>query len=158
MIDVAIFPVFYFLFLKLNLFPALHLCSVLSFPSSDWALIDCVINWKVGYIIFEAIISPSERNQNIQDNPEYNSVLPFRIIPKIFAVNMLSLILRKASTEGQKTPCSIMDCQLNFNLIVNKCLRVPTRLISKVQISLTGAWKTKEVVEKLGIPSIYFEH
>ena len=42
-------------------------------------------------IIFEAILSPSERYQNIQDNPEYNSVLPFRIILKIFAVNMLEL-------------------------------------------------------------------
>ena len=31
MIVAAIFPVFYFLFLKLNLFPALHLCSVLPF-------------------------------------------------------------------------------------------------------------------------------
>ena len=30
-IAVAIFPVFYFFFLKLNLFPALHLCSVLPF-------------------------------------------------------------------------------------------------------------------------------
>ena len=29
MIAAAIFPVFYFLFLKLNLFPALHLCSIL---------------------------------------------------------------------------------------------------------------------------------
>ena len=40
-------------------------------------------------IIFEAILSPSERYQNIQDNPEYNSVLPYRIILNIFAVNML---------------------------------------------------------------------
>ena len=31
MIAAAIFSVFYFLFLKLNLFPALHLCSVLPF-------------------------------------------------------------------------------------------------------------------------------
>ena len=31
----------------------------------------------------------SERNQNIQDNPEYKSILPFKIILKIFAVNML---------------------------------------------------------------------
>ena len=40
-------------------------------------------------IFFEAILSPSERYQNIHDNPEYNSALPFRIILKIFAVNML---------------------------------------------------------------------
>ena len=83
MIAVAIFPVFYFFFLKLNLFPALHLCSVL-----PWALLDCVIDRKVRDIIFEAILSPSERYQN---NPEYNSVLPFRIILKIFAVNMLDM-------------------------------------------------------------------
>ena len=31
MIAAAIFPVFHFLFLKLNMFPALHLCSVLPF-------------------------------------------------------------------------------------------------------------------------------
>ena len=40
-------------------------------------------------VIFEAILSTSERYQNIQDNPEYNSVLPFKIILKNFAVNML---------------------------------------------------------------------
>ena len=90
---IAIFPVFYFLLLKLNLFPALlfafELCS--PFPSADWVLLGCVIGRKVRDIIFEAILSPSERYQNIQDNPEYNSVLPFRIILKIFAVNMLAL-------------------------------------------------------------------
>ena len=57
------------------------------FPT--WALLDCVVDQKVRGITFEAILSPSERNQNIQDNPEYNSVLPFRIILKNFAVNML---------------------------------------------------------------------
>ena len=86
---VAIFPVFYFLFLKLSLFPDLNLCSVVPFPSADWALLDCVIDRNVRGIIFEAILSASERYQNIQDNPEYNSVLPFRIILRIFAVNML---------------------------------------------------------------------
>ena len=88
MIAVAIFPVFYFLLLKLSLFPALNLCSVVPFPFADWALLDCVIDQKVRDIIFEAILSPSERYQNIQDNSEYNSVLPFRIILKIFAENM----------------------------------------------------------------------
>ena len=64
----------------------MHLCSVLSSVlSSDWALLDCVIDRKVRDIIFEAILSPSERYQNIQDNPEYNSVLP--------AVNMLFLYI-----------------------------------------------------------------
>ena len=92
MIAVAIFPVFYFFFLKLNLFPALHLSLLLCSPflpglSADWAFLD--FDRKVWDIIFEAIRSPSERYQNIQDNPEYNSVLPFRIILKIFAVNML---------------------------------------------------------------------
>ena len=84
MIAVPIFPVFYFFFLKLNLFPVLH-CALFSL-SAYWALLDCVIDRKVQDVIFEAILSPSERYQNIQDNPEYNSVLPFRII---FAVNML---------------------------------------------------------------------
>ena len=81
MIAVAIFPVFYFFFPKLNLFPVLH-CALSLFR----AFLDCVIDRKVRDVIFEAILSPSERYQNIQDNPEYNSVLPFRII---FAVNML---------------------------------------------------------------------
>ena len=84
MIAVAIFPVFYFFFLKLNLFPVLHLCSVLPF-----CRLSVVRLCKVRGVIFEAILSPSERYQNIQDNLEYNSVLPFRIILKIFAVNML---------------------------------------------------------------------
>ena len=86
--------VFYFLFLKLNLFPALNLCFV-PFPfafwvvSVDWALLDCVVDRKLRGIIFEANLSPSERNKNIQVNPEYNSILPFKINLKIFAVNML---------------------------------------------------------------------
>ena len=57
----------------------------------DRALLDCVIDRKVPDITSEAILGPSERYQNIQDNPEYNSVLPFRIILKIFAVNMLDV-------------------------------------------------------------------
>ena len=84
MIAVAIFPVFYFFFPKLNLFPVLH-CALSLFR----AFLDCVIDRKVRDVIFEAILSPSERYQNIQDNPEYNGVLPFRIILKIFTVNML---------------------------------------------------------------------
>ena len=76
-----------FLLPNLNLFPVLH-CALFSL-SADRALLDCVIDRKVRDVIFEAILSPSERYQNIQDNPEYNSVLPFRIILKIFAVNML---------------------------------------------------------------------
>ena len=66
---------------------AFVLCS--PFPSADWAFLDCVIVQKVRDIIFEAILSPPERYQNIQDNPEYNSILTFRIILKIFAVNVL---------------------------------------------------------------------
>ena len=54
----------------------------------DRALLDSVIDRKVADIMSEAILSPSERYQNIQDNPEYNSVLPFRIILKIVAVNI----------------------------------------------------------------------
>ena len=97
MIAVAIFPVFYFFFLKLNLFPVLH-CALLSL-SADRALLDCVIDRKVRDVIFEAILSPSERNQNIQDNPEYNSVLSFRIILKIFTVNMLLYVNERTSEK-----------------------------------------------------------
>ena len=61
MIAVAIFPVFYVLFLKLNLFLALHMCSVLPFlPPTERCLLDCAIDRKVRDIIFEAILSPSE--------------------------------------------------------------------------------------------------
>ena len=90
MIAIAIFPVFYFLLLKQNLFPALYLCSVLPFllPTERCQTLS-LIDRKVRDIIFEAILSPLERYQNIQGNPEYNSVLPFRIILKNFAVNML---------------------------------------------------------------------
>ena len=73
-----------------------------SFPSANWALLDCVIDQKVRDMIFEAILSPSERNQNIQDNPEYNSVLAFRIILKMFAVNML---------DSKKTKLCRWKCQ-----------------------------------------------
>ena len=68
MIVAAIFPVFYFLFLKLSLFWALHLYSVLPFllgcfcPLSVFRL---RFGQKVRGIIFEAILSPPERNQNI---------------------------------------------------------------------------------------------
>ena len=72
------------------------LCS--PFPSADRVLLDCVINRKVRDIIFEAILTPSERYQNIQDNLEYNSVLPFRIILKIFAVNKLKFSLNSLFT------------------------------------------------------------
>ena len=46
------------------------------FPSECRLLLDCVIDQKVRDIILEAILSPSERYQNIQDNPEHNSILP----------------------------------------------------------------------------------
>ena len=95
------FQSFHFLFLKLNLFPALHLCCS-PFPSADWALLDCVIDRKVRDI-FEVILSPLECYQNIQDNREYNSVLPFRIILKIFAVNMLASLRYRSSHKR----CSI---------------------------------------------------
>ena len=48
----------------------------------DRALLGCGNDRKVPGITSEAILSPSERYQNFQNNPEYNSVLPF-------AVNML---------------------------------------------------------------------
>ena len=58
---------------------AFVLCSPFLPISADWAFLDCVIDRR----------TLPERYQNIQENPEYNSVLPFRIILKIFAVNML---------------------------------------------------------------------
>ena len=91
MIVVTIFSVFYSFFLKLNLH-FLCICALISL-SADWALLDCVIDRKVRDIIFKAILSPSERYQNIQNNPEYNSVLPFRIILKNFVVNMLKILM-----------------------------------------------------------------
>ena len=81
--------IYLFLIPKTEFASSFVLCS--PFLSGWRLLLDCVINRKVRDIILEAIRNPSERYQNIQDNPEYNSVLPFRIILKIFAVNMLSL-------------------------------------------------------------------
>ena len=94
MIAVAIFPVFYFFFLKLNLFPVLHLCSVvcsLFLPTERCQTV--LLIEKCETLFFEAILSPSERYQNIQDDPQHNNVLPFRIILKVFAVNMLFLYI-----------------------------------------------------------------
>ena len=62
-----------------------------------------VIVQKVRDNIFDAIFSPSERYQNIQDNPEYNSVLSFRIKLKIFAVNMLGNKARHVSSVNHTT-------------------------------------------------------
>ena len=151
MIAAAIFPVFYFLFLRLNLFPASYIfwfalknfilllqwisycqLSALFFfsfwvPSVDWALLDCVVDQNVWGIIFEAILSPSERNQSIQDNPEYNSVLPFRKILKIFAVNMLTakaepdVELKKIKYEsGSSNWCNKKMQFANFFLSFNQ--------------------------------------
>ena len=110
MIAVAILPVFYFFFLKLNLFPVLHLCSVLPF-----CRLSVVRLCKVRGVIFEAILSPSERYQNIQDNPEYNSVWPFRIILKIFAVNMLQMSQDKLSQaqEAIRKIVALWHCPFN---------------------------------------------
>lgn len=47
------------------------------------------IDQKAPDIISEVILSLSERCQNTQDKPEYNSMLSFTIIIKIFAVSML---------------------------------------------------------------------
>ena len=84
---------------------AFVLCS--PFPSADWALLDCVIGQKVRDITFKAILSPSERYQNIQDNPENNSVLPFRKILEIFAVNKS----REYKMEMYNFECSCVYCQ-----------------------------------------------
>ena len=86
------------------------------FPSAHWALLDCVIDWKVRDI-FEVILSPLERYQNIQDNREYNSVLPFRIILKFFAVNMLGSLRYRSSHKR----CSIeIGVLKNFTNLTRK--------------------------------------
>ena len=113
---------FHFLFLKLNLFPALHLCCS-PFPSADWALLDCVIDRKVRDI-FECYqnirMLMLECYQNIQDNREYNSVLPFRIILKIFAVNMLGSLRYRSSHKR----CSIeIGVLKNFTNLTREQLR-----------------------------------
>ena len=89
----------FFLCLKLNLFPAFHLCSVLPFLQGSFCRPHILLQTKLFYtallikkyetLFSRLFLAPSERNQNIQDNSEYNSVLPFRIILKIFVVNML---------------------------------------------------------------------
>ena len=103
MISIAIFPVFIFFpkteFVSSFAFTLIEICS--PFPS-DWALLHCLFSlsfwrsvvrlcyWsKSARHVFEATLSPPQRYQNIQDNPEYNSVLSFKIILKNFAVNML---------------------------------------------------------------------
>ena len=82
------------LFVASDRFVYFQLCICPLFSLSFWRL----------RLFFEAIFSPSERYQDIQDNPEYNSVLPSRIIMKIFAVNMLNFVLLlKYETNGLKT-------------------------------------------------------
>ena len=76
-----------FLLPKTEFVSSFALCSVL--PFCRQSVVRLLLIEKCN-VIFEAVLSPSERYQNIQDNPEYNSVLPFRIILKIFAVNMLT--------------------------------------------------------------------
>ena len=66
---------------------AFVLCS--PFPTEQFQT--ALLIKKYEALFSRLFLGPSERNQNIQDNPEYNSVLPFRIILKIFAVNMLCL-------------------------------------------------------------------
>ena len=82
-------------------------------------MLDCVFDQKVRGIIFEAILSQSERNQDIQDNPEYNSVLPFSIILKIFAVNML-IIFTTNRTKNQVTGLKFIIYLLILHLVKPK--------------------------------------
>ena len=83
---------FYFFFLKLNLFSALRLfCALFScspfLPTERSQTV--VFIEKCETLFSRLFLARPERYQNNQDNTEYNSVLPFRIILKIFAVNML---------------------------------------------------------------------
>ena len=57
---------------------------------------------KYEALLSRLFLAPSERNQNIQDNHEYNSALPFRIVLKIFAVNMRTGSPSKSSIPLQK--------------------------------------------------------
>ena len=72
-----------------TIFP--YLFALLSL-SAEGALLDCVIDWKERGIIFEAILSLSERYQNIQDNPE-NFCREYVVfnegIPKLLIINSL---------------------------------------------------------------------
>ena len=73
--------------------------------------------------MYEALFSrlflaQSERNQNIQDNPEYNSVLPIRIILKMFAVNMLKNKSKEINTFKSKKK-SMTRCRCNYNALDN---------------------------------------
>ena len=77
------------------MFPALHLCIVLPFLLGSFCRLSVVRlrcwSKSTRHYFRGYSYSPSERNQNIQNNLEYKSVLPFRIILKVFAVNMLLL-------------------------------------------------------------------
>ena len=57
-------------------------------------LLGCVVYCKLSGIISEAAHRPPERYQIIQHSPEYYSVLPFRIILKILAGNMLKITIK----------------------------------------------------------------
>ena len=74
---------FLFLITKIEFVSSFVLSS--PFSSGCRLLFDCVIDLIVRDIILEAILSPSESYPNIQYNPEYDSILPFRIILKTFA-------------------------------------------------------------------------
>ena len=130
MIAVAIFPVFYFFFLKLNLFPVLH-CALFSL-SADWALLDCVIDRKVRDIIFEAILSPSERYQNIQDNPEYNSVLPFRIMKINFCREYVEVLWCQTLVY-----LYFLHVERNMSVAFYICISAPSTIISLGNLAWT---------------------
>ena len=130
MIAVAIFPVFYFFFLKLNLFPVLH-CALFSL-SADWALLDCVIDRKVRDIIFEAILSPSERYQNIQDNPEYNSVLPFRIMKINFCREYVEVLWCQTLVY-----LYFLHVETNMSVAFYICISAPSTIISLGNLAWT---------------------
>ena len=91
----SFFPFFYFSSPYFPLKPpALTTCSA---PQATWSVrfslawLDCSrlpVWWNPRLLFLSRCCL-----QNFQDNPEYNSVLPFRIILKIFAVNMLNNVV-----------------------------------------------------------------
>ena len=135
MIAVAIFPVFYLLFLNLNLFPALHLSFVLCSPfllglSAHWAFLD--FDRKVRDIIFEDILSPSERYQNIQDNPEYNSVLPFRIMKINFCREYVEVLWCQTLVY-----LYFLHVERNMSVAFYICISAPSTIISLGNLAWT---------------------
>ena len=88
--------------------PALTTCLICAFFSLAW--LDC--SWLTAWWNPRLLFLSQYCLYIFQDNPEYNIVLPFRMILKIFAVNMFaSKLLSHGSTE------------LDYQKSIKKCER-----------------------------------